>query len=177
MWQGEPVRLVSPLWYLAAFLVVLGGWMAATVVAAGTWGLVRDATLVDPTEAVDAGGSSLAVFTDISQPERDVTCTATPADEEAEPLDVPAAPVDLTVARDGGRWYFIGWLAEGRDGLTVRCTPADETPDNAGYRVAVVDGALDPARRGSLITYLATGAGIALAVVTWLSRRRARREA
>lgn len=170
------MRLVNPLWYLAALFVVLGGWMAGTIVAAGAWDNVREATLESVTERVDAGSGSLAVFTDVRQPERDVTCTATPPGDEAEPLDIPAAPIDLTVARDGSTWYLIGFQREGRDDVAVRCTPRDRAADAATYRVAVAEGVLDQARRGSGLTWIATAAGLGLAVATWWARRKRNQE-
>lgn len=186
MCQSDRVRPVNPLWYLAAFLLVLGGWMAGTVVAAGSWNLVRDATLGAVDERVDAAGGSVAVFTDVLQPERDVTCRATPKaegdqeDDDVEPIDVPAAPdgvLGMRIDRAGTDWFLIGFLAEGRDGLAVTCTPRDRAADNATYRVAAVDGVLDRARTGSGVTWLATAAGLALAAWTWWCRRSRNEEA
>jgi hypothetical protein len=166
------VRLVSPLWYLAALLVVLGGWMAGTVVAAGAWDRVREAPLQNVTERVDAKGASIAVFTDVRQPERDVTCTATTATKGAKPVDVPDAPLDLSVADDGSTWYLIGFEPEGRDGVAVRCTPKDRQADSASYRVAVAEGVLDRASAGNGVAWILTAVGVALAIATWWSRRK-----
>lgn len=174
--QSERVRLTNPLWYLAALFVVLGGWMVGTIVAAGSWDHVRDATLESVTERVDAGSGSLAVFTDVRQPERDVTCTATPPGKGAEPVELEKAPIDLTVARDGSTWYLIAFEPEGRDDVAVRCTPRDRAADAATYRVAVAEGVLDRARLGAGLTWIATAAGVVLAVLTWWSRRKSHQE-
>jgi hypothetical protein len=166
------VRLVSPLWYLAALVVVLGGWMAGTVVAAGAWDRVREAPLQNVTERVDAGGASLAVLTDVRQPERDVTCTASARGKGAEPVPLPDAELDLSVVDDGSTWYLIAFDKDGRDDVAVRCTPRDRQADSASYRVAVAEGWQDRASAGNGVAWLLTAAGIALAVATWWSRRR-----
>lgn len=170
--QSDRVRLVSPLWYLAALLVVLGGWMAGTVVAAGAWEQVRSATLQNVTERIDAGDGSLAVFTDVRQPELDVRCTTRGPAEGAEAVPVDPAPIDLTVVEDGTTWYLIGWEPASRDGQAVRCRPGDGSADAATYRAAAVQGFADRARAGDGVLWIATVGGIALAVATWWSRRK-----
>lgn len=170
------MRLTNPLWYLAALFVVLGGWMAGTIVAAGSWDHVRDATLESVTEPVDAGSGSLAVFTDVRQPERDVTCTATPPGKDAEPVELEPAPIDLSVPRDGSTWYLVAFERESADELAVRCTPKDRAADAATYRVAVAEGFTDRARLGAGVTWIAVTAGIVLALCTWWSRRKKHQE-
>lgn len=173
------VRPTSWLWYLGAVVVVMVGVMVATAVGAGAWGYVRDATLVNVNQPVDAKDGSVAVFTDVVQPDRDVTCTATPAaekgQEKPEPTEIPAAELDLKVSRDDGEWFLIGFLKEGEDGLTVRCAPADEAADSASYRVAAVDGWWDRAQLGSGIANLSLLAGLGLAAWTFWTRRKIHR--
>ncbi|ALX03313.1 MULTISPECIES: hypothetical protein [Aeromicrobium] len=166
------MRLTSPLWYLAAFLLAIGGWMASAVVAAGAWDHVRDATLQNLTERVDAKGASLAVFTDVRQPERDVTCTATGPAKGAEPVTLEDAPIDLRVPQDGSTWYLIAFEREGSDQVAVRCTPKDRAADAATYRVAVADGFLDRTRNGAGIAWIAAAVAVALALATWWTRRK-----
>lgn len=170
------MRLTSPLWYFAAFLLVIGGWMASAVVAAGAWNHVRDATLQNVAERVDAKGSTLAVFTDVRQPERDVTCTATGPAKGAKPHTLDDAPIDLSVPRDGSTWYLIAFAQESGKDLKVRCRPKDEGADTATYRVAVADGFLDRTRNGAGIAWIAVGAAVVLATATWWSRRRRSQE-
>lgn len=177
--QSWRVRPTSWLWYLGAVVVVMVGVMVATAVGAGAWGYVRDATLVNLNAPVDAKDGSVAVFTDVVQPDRDVTCTATPAaekgEEKPEPTEIPAAELDLQVSRDDGQWFLIGFLKKGEDGLTVRCTPADEAADSASYRVAAVDGWWDRAQLGSGIANLSLLVGLGLAAWTFWTRRKSHR--
>lgn len=174
--QSERVRLTNPLWYLAALFVVLGGWMAGVILAAGAWDTVRDATLESASERVDAGSGSLAVFTDVRQPERDITCTATGPGKDAEPVDLEAAPIDLTVARDGSSWFLIAFERNAPSDVEVRCTPRDRAADAATYRVAVAEGFADRAQLGDGVTWIATAAGIVLAIATWWTRRKSHQE-
>lgn len=175
------IKLVNPLWYLAALMLALGGLMVGTAVAAGAWDAVREADLSGTEERVDAEGASLAVFTDILQPERDIACTATPsaeegAEEDPEPIEVPEAPLDLDVAREGTSWYLIGFLPEGADGLAVSCAPTDESGDAADYAVSTPEGVLSRANVGNGVGWIGTAAGLLLAVLVFVSRRRARQE-
>lgn len=171
------MRPTSPLAYLAAFLLVIGGWMAGTIVAAGAWDQVREAPTQGLQDALAAGGESVAVFTDVLQPEREIVCTARPAGEkEAEPAPLDPAPVDLRVARDGSTWHLLAFAPEVDGEVVVRCAPQDDNGDAAGYQVAAVEGVLARARLGNLIVWTATAAGIALAGWTWWNRRRTSRE-
>src|SRR5690349_4914839 len=99
MWEGCCVKPVNPLWYLTAFLFALGSVVLATVVAAGAWDPVRAVTVTPTTVHADAQGKTLVVFTDILQPDRDVTCRATGRDKK--PVDIPAAALDIQVDNEG----------------------------------------------------------------------------
>lgn len=170
MWDSCLVKMTSPFGYLAAVLVVLGGWVLATVVAAGAWDTVRESTPVTITnERVDAAGSSLAVFTDIEQPALDITCTATP--EDGDPIDIEEAAIDIPVDAGGSRWQLINLLPEGQDGLAVACAPADDRSDSASYAYAVVDGFSDRGERGQAIATSGLIAAIALGIWTFYCRR------
>ena len=167
--------LRSPFGYLVALLVVLVGWMAATVIAAGAWDAVRDANLTPSTEKrADAAGQSVAVFTDIPQPNRDITCVA--VDEAEESSTVPAAKINLVIEPDGSEWTLIGLLPRGRDGLQITCTPRDRGVDNASYAYAVVEGFAQRGRTGQIVATVGLIAGLGLTVATYLVRRSARKE-
>lgn len=170
MWDSCSVKITSPFGYLAAVLVVLVGWVLATVVAAGAWDTVRESTPVAITdERVDAAGSTLAVFTDIEQPALDITCTATP--EDGDPIGIEPAAIDILVDTDGSRWQLINLLPEGRDGLEIACAPADDRTDSASYAYTVVDGFSDRGERGQAIATSGLIAAIALAIWTFYCRR------
>ena len=170
MWDSCSVKITSPFGYLAAVLVVLGGWVLATVVAAGAWDTVRESTPVTITdERVDAAGSSLAIFTDIEQPALDITCTATP--EDGEPVEIEPAAIDVLVDTDGSRWQLINLLPEGADGLQLACAPADDRTDSASYAYAVVDGFADRGERGQAIATTGLIAALALGAWTFYCRR------
>lgn len=167
------MRLTNPLWYLAAFLIALGGTMVGTVVAAGAWDGVRQARVMPLTGPVDAGGQSLAVFTDQLQPNREIVCTEAVAD--ATPRTIRDATLDIAVDMDGTRWHLLAVDTDGRDGTTVACAPKDGRGDTAAYGYAVVDG-FDVAVTAQRITVIAVLAGIALAIAVFVARRRARTE-
>lgn len=170
MWDSGCVKVTSPFGYLAAVLVVLGGWVLATVVAAGAWDVVRESTPVPVTqERADAAGSSIAVFTDIEQPDLGIGCTATP--EDGEPITIDEAAIDIVVDTDGTRWQLINLLPEGADGLEIACAPSDDRLDNASYAFAVVDGFADRGERGQAIATTGLIAGLALAGWTFFCRR------
>lgn len=169
------MRPTNPLWYLAAFLIALASTMAATVVAAGAWQPVRDATITPVTEVAQAQSHTLAVFSDIRQPDRDITCEAVGTDKRHTPI--PAAPIDLTVDDEGNPWYLIGLLREGADGLKLQCTPRDKRVDNATYGYAVVSGYADRTNTGKGIAILGVTLGGAFGAYVFWCRRERRKEA
>ncbi len=173
MCHSDSVKLTSPFSYLVAVLVVLVGWVGATAVAAGAWDPVREASLTPVTEKrADADDRSLAVFTDIVQPDRQVACRVRDTQDVA--TDVPAAAIDVVVDRDGTQWHLIGMLPRGRDGLKVRCVPKDRRVDNATYSYAVVDGFTSRGKQGQAVAAVGLLGGIGLAAATFVARRRAR---
>lgn len=156
---------------MGALFLAIGGWMAGTIVAAGAWDPVRDASITSTTRPLDAGGQSVAVFTDVLQPERQVTCRSTNEDEK-ETTPIPPAGYDLTVDDDGNQWYLIGFELKGRDAMTISCTPRDKRSDNATYAYSVVDGFAARTKTGNAIAITGTVAGIGLAIWTFIARRR-----
>lgn len=169
------MKVTSPLGYLAAVLLVLAGWVGATVVAAGAWDTVRESTLVPVTQDnADAKGYSVAVFTDIVQPDRSIVCKGRDGNDEV--VSIEPAAIDVPVVADGAEWHLINLLPEGRDGLKVRCGSLDERVDNATYSYAIVDGFTSRGERGQAIATTGLLAGLALAAWTFYCRR-ARKQA
>lgn len=164
------MKVTSPFGYLAALIIVLAGWIGATVVAAGAWDTVRDSTLVPVTqERADARGSSVAVFTDLLQPTRTIACRG--RDLKDDVVEIEPAAIDVPVESDGTEWHLINLLPEGRDGLKVRCGPLDKRVDNATYAFAVVDGFTSRGERGQAIATTGLLAGLGLAGWTFVCRR------
>ena len=164
------MKVTSAFGYLAALLLVLAGWVGATVVAAGAWDTVRDSTLVPVTqERADAKGSSVAVFTDIVQPERAIECRG--VDPKDNAIAIEPAAIDVPVEFDGTEWHLINLLPEGQDGLKVRCGPQDKRVDNATYTFAIVDGFTTRGERGQAIATTGLLAGLGLASWTFICRR------
>ena len=50
------------------------------------------------------------------------------------------------VTYDGTTWNLVAFQPDGRDNVTVSCSPADKGVDNAQYAYAVVDGFVERAR-------------------------------
>jgi hypothetical protein len=143
-------------------------------VAAGAWDSVRAAGITSNNQPVDANNRSVAVFTDVVQPDRRVTCTQTTEAAkraEKEPKPIPPASLELVVEDDGNEWHLIGFQSDGRNDMTIRCTPADKRADNATYAYSVVEGFRTRANTGNGIAILGTTLGIALAIWTFIARR------
>ncbi|KRC65187.1 hypothetical protein ASE12_10665 [Aeromicrobium sp. Root236] len=168
------MKPVSPLWYLTAFLFALGSVVLATVVAAGAWDPVREVTVTPTTVRADAQGKTLVVFTDILQPDRDVTCRATGRDKK--PVDIPAAALDIQVDNEGNQWHLIGLLGAGRTGMRVHCTPRDRRVDNASYGWATVTGFESRANDAKGIGILGVTVAAAFAGYVFWCRRQQRQE-
>lgn len=168
------MKPVNPLWYLAAFLFALGSVMIGTAVAAGAWDPVREATVTPTTTRADAQAKTLVVFTDIVQPDRDVTCRATGRDKKR--VDIPPAALDIMVDDDGNQWHLIGLLKEGSDGVKVRCTPRDRRVDNASYGWATVTGFESRGNTANGIGVIGVALGALFAGYVFYCRRQHRRE-
>lgn len=168
------MKPTSPLWYLAALFIALGGATLAIVVAAGAWDPVREATVTPVAERVDAKGLSVAVYTDIVQPDRGVTCRATGPDKKV--TEIPASKLQFAVDNGGDRWHLIGMLNEGSDDLQITCTPRDKRVDDATYAYAAVDGFSSRANTAKGISILGAAIGVGLAGYTFYTRRQLRKE-
>lgn len=145
------------------------------MVAAGAWDAVRDAPVTAVNQPLDASGKSVAVFTDVVQPERRVTCTqTTEADRRADkkPKPIPVASLEIVVTDDGNEWHLIGFEPNGRNDMAIRCTPDDEASDNAAYAFSTVDGFTSRANTGNGIAIIGTALAIGLAIWTFIARRR-----
>lgn len=167
------MKPVNPLWYLAAFLCALGTVMIGAVVAAGAWDPVREVTVSPTTTRADAHAKTLVVFTDILQPDRDVTCRAVGRDKKS--VDIPAAALDIKVDNEGNQWHLIGLLTEGSDGLQVQCTPRDKRVDNASYAWATVTGFESRANAGKGVGYLGVTLAALFAGYVFYCRRQRRK--
>jgi len=168
------VKPVNPLWYLAAFLFALVGTMAGTAVAASSWNPLRDVTVSPATTRADAQAKTLAVFTDIRQPDRHITCRAIGRDKK--PVAIPPSTVDITVDNEGNQWHLIGVLNQGSNGMQVECTPRDKRVDNASYGWATAAGVETRAGLGNDIGLAGVGIGIVFAGYVFYCRRQQRKE-
>ena len=164
------MRPVNPLWYLAAFFFALATVLIGTVVAAGAWDPIREVTVSPTTTRADAQAKTLVVFTDILQPDRDVTCRATGRDKQ--PIDIPPAALAITVDNEGNQWHLIGLLTEGTEDMKVHCAPRDRRVDNATYAWATVTGFESRANTGKGIGVLGLVLGAVFAGYVFYSRRR-----
>ena len=155
-------------------MLALTGWVVATVVAAGAWDAVRDAPVAVVDKPLDAGGQSVAVFTDVLQPERKVACEHTTAADrkaEKEPRRIPDASLELVVTDEGNEWHMIGFEPDGRNDMAIRCRPANKGSDNATYAFSTVDGFTSRANTGNGIAIISTALAIGLAIWTFIARR------
>lgn len=175
--HSDCVKLVrSPFGYLVAVLFVLLGWVAATMIAAGAWNPVREANVTPTTEKkADGAGHTIAVYTDIPQPERTITCVAD-GPEKKQSTTIPKAKIDVITEVDGTEWHLVALEPNGRDGVTITCTPKDRKIDNAAYSYAVIDGFTSRGRTAQIVAFLGLFAGVGLAAATFMTRRRQQKE-
>lgn len=166
----------SPLWYLGALALILASWVVGVAVAGGAWDSVRAASITSANQALQAEGESIAVFTDVVQAERRITCSMVDVVRDAQPVAIPPAPIALTVEDDGSTWTLVAFEPEGRDNVTVSCAPRDKQVDNAQYAYATVDGFVERARAGNLVILGGFLGGAALAIIVVVLRRRRMRE-
>lgn len=169
------MKPTSPLWYLTAFFIALGGAVISIIVAAGAWDPVREASVTPIGERVDGTGKSIAVYTDIVQADRDVTCRATGPGKKVTPI--PEAKLALTVDDGTDQWHLIAMLNEGSKGQLISCTPKDRRVDDATYTYAAVTGFASKANTAKGISILTTAIGIGLAGYTFYTRRQQRKAA
>lgn len=163
---------MSQWWYLATFLLALASLMGAAAVASGAWTPVKHATVLSIPTRVDAEDKTLAVFTDIVQPDRGVTCTATAPDKSVTKILKPGLAVTVTSGSE--QWHLIGLLPDGSDGLKVACTPRDKRHDDANYGYAAVTGYASKVNTGKGIAILGVVSALGVAGYTYYGRRRQR---
>lgn len=166
------MKPINPLWYTAAFLFALASLMVAAAVASGGWEPVKHATVLSIPTRVDAADKSVAVFTDIVQPDRHITCTATHPDKSVTKILAPGLPVTVTSGSE--QWHLIGLLHNGSDGLKVACTPRDKQHDDATYGYAAVTGFQSRYNAGKGIAILGVTIGLGGMAYVYYARRRQR---
>lgn len=168
----EKRRPPSPLWYLAALALTLAGWIVGVAVAGGAWDAVRAASITSANQALEAEGESIAVFTDVVQSQRRITCSMVDVVRDAKPQPIPPAPIALTVDDDGATWTLVAFEPDGRDNVTVACTPKDRQVDNAQYAYATVNGFVERARTGNFIILGGLLSAVVVTTVVFVKRRR-----
>lgn len=165
----------SPYWYLGAIALTIVSWMVGVAVAGGAWDAVRHAPISSANEALQAEGQSIAVFTDVVQNDRHITCAMTDVVTDSRAVTIPPAPIALDVEDDGTTWHLVAFQPEGRNGVTVSCTPEDKQVDNAQYAYATVDGFIQRARAGNAVIMIGLLGAAITAGVVFFRRRRALR--
>jgi hypothetical protein len=163
---------MSQWWYLATFLFALASLMVAAAVASGAWTPVKQATVLSIPTRVDAADKTLAVFTDIVQPDRHVTCTATGPDKTVTKILKPGLAVTVTSGSE--QWHLISLLRDGSDGLKVTCAPRDNRHDDANYGYAAVTGYSSKVNTGKGVAILGVVSSLVVAGYTYYARRRQR---
>ena len=63
---------------------------------------------------------------------------------------------ELVVTDDGNEWHLIGFEPDGRNDMTIRCTPTDKRSDNATYAYSTVDGFTARANTGNGLAIVGT---------------------
>lgn len=164
------MRPANPWWYFLALCITLGSVVVAFFIAHDVWGSIEDAVVTEQMHGIDASGQSLAVF--VVNPADDIECIVT--DQNGNQHDVRPVLVNdqlpPIVIQSGGReWEYFGLHAEGRQGQSVECTPADGI-----YGTAVVAG-FDKVNIAAGIVAIGTLVGLGLAIWTYFVRRDLRR--
>lgn len=162
----------NPLCYFAAFLLVLGGWIAAAAIAATSWEELHTTSItrLENGKKIDVTARGVAFFTDIVQ-ERDVTCRSNP--EKA--LKIQGAKFDLLNDDGDHRWHMLSTTIGARAGsYAVACTPKDRSVDTASYGYAELPSFRN-ATVGKGIGSIATLAAAILAGWTYWGRRTERK--
>ena len=169
----EKRALLSPTWYLAALTLAVVGWIVGVVVAGGAWDAVRGASVTSANQPLSAQGTSVAVFTDVLQPGRQVSCRSREPGLRSQ--RIPAAPLPFSIEDDGTTWHLVAFEPEGRNNMTLSCQPKDHRADNAQYAFATVDGFVRRAQIGnSIIKASLLGAFVGAAVIFVRRRRQLR---
>jgi hypothetical protein len=162
----------SPAWYLVALAVFAIGWNGGVWWAGTAWDLVREAPITSANQALQAEGKSIAVFTDVVQANRQITCALSSVVREDRPQPIDPAPIPLTVEDDGATWTLVAFEHEGKNNVTVACAPKDRQVDNAQYAYATIDGFNTRLWTGNIISMAAIVVALAVAIVVFRIRRR-----
>lgn len=166
------MKRTSPIWYLVALLLVLGGWVAAAAIAATAWDDLKQATVaeIDPGKKIAVTDNGVAFFTDIQQ-ERDVSCTSKPAKD----LVIKQRPLDIEAQGDGRTWHLLSVTKDAKPGsYSVSCAPDDKGADTANYGYAELPD-FRSATIGNGVGSMATLAAAILAGWTYWGRRTERK--
>lgn len=165
------MKQTSPVFYLAALLILLGGWITAVILAAGDFAKLERAD-VQPLAVAQLSSEPgrIAVFADIAPAGRSITCTSDSAG--SEPTDIRPVKAPAQATSGGTTWYLLGITAEVADPsqTVIECTAKD------GAEEATYGLALAPDFRGAAI---GNGIGILATAVSailafWIYRRRRR---
>ncbi len=168
--QSDGVRPSSAWCYVAALVVAFGGYMVGIATAGSAWNLALDSTVQPATTALAAKDRTVAVFTDIPQADRDVSCRTGGTDKPRRAIR--ESRISPSTTQDGTTWTLIAVLPSGFDDLKVVCTPKDKRADPASYGIAAVDGFSSRVNLGNGIAWLSVAVGVALGVWTFVTRRR-----
>ncbi len=170
--MDQAKKTTGPAWYLVALAVFAIGWNGGVWWAGQAWDLVREAPITSANQALQADGESIAVFTDVVQVNRQITCSMSSVVREARPQAIAPAPIPLTVEDDGATWTLIAFENEGRDNVTVSCAPKDKQVDNAQYAYATIDGYNARLWTGNIVSIAAIVLALAIGFAIFRIRRR-----
>lgn len=151
-------------------MIAVGAQVLGAAVAATAWDEARTTKLLNTSERIDAAGESIAVFTDVVQP--DIVCTATAPGRRVKPVELAPAPVTISNTSDDATWYLIAFLADGRERLKVQCKPKAGGSDSATYMVGVTSVS---DRAGTVIAWIGLLLGTGLAATVFAARYSAAR--
>jgi hypothetical protein len=162
----------SPAWYLVALAVFAIGWNGGVWWASTAWDQVREAQITSANQALQAEGKSIAVFTDVVQANRQITCVMSDVVREARPQPIDPAAIPLTVEDDGATWTLIAYEHDGRNNVTVACAPKDRQVDNAQYAYATIDGYNTRLWTGNIVSMASIVVALAVGIMIYRIRRR-----
>lgn len=167
--HGFSVRQTTPLLYLAAFVLCLGGWVGAALIAAGDWDGLETVEIHTLTtgNAVPVTENGIAIFTNIEQ-DRKVTCRS----EQKGSVSLSDPGFDFTTERGSGEWHLLAVSKEAKPGnYAIGCTPGNRMSDSALYGYADLPD-FRGAAIGNGVGSIATLAAVILTIWTFVRRRR-----
>lgn len=168
-------KQTSPIFYLAALLIFLGGWIAAVIIAAGDFAQLERAN-VQPLDSAQLGTdpARIAVFIDgpsTDGPSSKDTIDCTSRAPGREPVDIRPVKAPIQTTSPGTTWHLLGITVEldNPADTVIACTAADG--DDRQYGVAPAPE-FRGAAIGNGIGILATAVSAILAIWTYRRRRR-----